>query len=659
MNKTRKNNAAKGENISLPGPPKVQNLVKNTRQKKSSAGENMNTSPAVKPVISTKNITKTQPITTVTRDQVVAIYLALLGREPETEEAIAYHMRQHLNLEAFTEFVFSTPASAEYLSAKIGPETAKGVVAKGAILGDYSFFFYLMKKYFPVWHSSYLIVLALFQFINHNNREELAQRFIEAAEHNDISYLVTGENISLSHKPSRFQLPVCVLERYQDVRVGAVTYASGVRGCEERYQFIRSVASQFQRQFSVLDLGANLGYFAIRLIEEFDCIVVCCEGTYANWLRAIASKAARNRIVVLSKTMTIEDLERMSECESFDLVLAMSVVHHVGAPVARTIAALRNMAWKLIVELPTEQTACGPDRVKEALAYDWVADGGQLLGHSFSHLPGEARPTILLEGWADVHERAYMFSPRPCGVKIQRDWHHASVVKNDNIQAYVPAINLHTYLCLNGVWPVPVEAWAEDLALLASQRHGDVMPWNFLIHTGGLKPIDFHTDQDNFFNPDGLGRGLVEDIVRWASYKPDVAANTEIQLTLPDDTGEIVSYGFMQTSAGVIRPTGSNAILVLHHEFEPGLGLSVELSIRHSPYISIVAYGNDIECALSRDSSNPDYERLKINVPSDISLRNYPLLLRFDFNHIDADGGELPDFYSICYQLDGLLNLLS
>ena len=140
MNETRKNHASKGEDMESPVAPKAQVSVKNTRQKKSIGSDNIKTSRAVMPLDSaedntTNDVIKAQPVTTVTRDQVIAIYLALLGREPETEDAIAYHMSQHLNLEAFTEFVFSTPASAEYLAAKIAPETAKGVVTKGAMLG--------------------------------------------------------------------------------------------------------------------------------------------------------------------------------------------------------------------------------------------------------------------------------------------------------------------------------------------------------------------------------------------------------------------------------------------------------------------------------------------------------------------------------------------
>jgi hypothetical protein len=178
------------------------------------------------------------------------------------------------------------------------------------------------------------------------------------------------------------------------------------------------------------------------------------------------------------------------------------------------------------------------------------------------------------------------------------------------------------------------------------------MPWNFLIHAGGLQAIDFHTDQDRLFNPDGLGRGLVEDIIRWASYVPDVPANQEITLKPAGHDSEIVPHGFMQVEGGMLRPAHSNAMLVLHHDFEPGQGLSVALSIRPSPDLTIAVYGNEFACDVSRDASNDAYERLTIHVTAEASLRNYPLILRFEMVPANDTEAEMPDFYSLAYYMD-------
>jgi SAM-dependent methyltransferase len=387
---------------------------------------------------------------TVSREQVQTIYQALLGRPPESEAAIEYHMRSHLGLEAFRDFVLTTPQCIEYLSARIVPGKALYFGEAAEKLTNYSYFFFVAKEILGTWHNSYFMVLALYQFLNAPDRNTLVERMQKAAKENDDIHLLSGTVLGTS-QPQRFYAPAGVQERYQDVRLPGQTFASGVRGCEERYQFIRSVASQFNRPFSVLDLGANLGYFAVRLVEEFDCFVVCCEGIYASWLRAIVSKSARGRIVVLAKTITIEDLEELAECESFDLVLAMSVVHHLATPVPRTIHALRRLGWKLIVELPTEATACGQARVAESMRYDWQSEGGVLIGEATSHLPGQARPTILMEGQTRGIIKPYMYAFRECNLAVHRDWNSATIEKSGELSPYLPAFNLHSYFSLNGI----------------------------------------------------------------------------------------------------------------------------------------------------------------------------------------------------------------
>ena len=124
------------------------------------------------------------------------------------------------------------------------------------------------------------------------------------------------------------------MEQYQTRWVRGKADGNGVRECADRYEIIKSVAKQFNRPFTVLDIGANLGYFSFRLMEDFDnCHAVMVEGhpTYARQLTELAGINGQG--IVLTKSLTQGDLGLLGDVEHFDLVLAMSVVHHINGDV--------------------------------------------------------------------------------------------------------------------------------------------------------------------------------------------------------------------------------------------------------------------------------------------------------------------------------------
>ena len=63
-----------------------------------------------------------------------------------------------------------------------------------------------------------------------------------------------------------------------------------------------------QEDFTVLDLGANLGYFSLRLAERFDATCVAVEESYAAWLREILRANGNRRVILLRKQVSLRDL---------------------------------------------------------------------------------------------------------------------------------------------------------------------------------------------------------------------------------------------------------------------------------------------------------------------------------------------------------------
>ena len=167
-----------------------------------------------------------------------------------------------------------------------------------------------------------------------------------------------------------------MMEQYQDIWVQGERLSKGVRECESRYDLIAGVAERFNRPFTVLDLGANLGYFSVRLAEDFDCTVLAVEGAYSSWLRDVLDRNGNERVIAASRRMTLQDLKTLADVEHFDLTLALSVTHHVGASYAETLAEVRRMGMAAVVELPTEDSACGQQSVRET----FIPDDGRVIG---------------------------------------------------------------------------------------------------------------------------------------------------------------------------------------------------------------------------------------------------------------------------------------
>ena len=64
---------------------------------------------------------------------------------------------------------------------------------------------------------------------------------------------------------------------YQDTWVNGKLTQKGIRDCAGRYEVIKNFCLKFTEPFTVCDIGANMAYFGLRLIEDFGCSVIAFE----------------------------------------------------------------------------------------------------------------------------------------------------------------------------------------------------------------------------------------------------------------------------------------------------------------------------------------------------------------------------------------------
>jgi len=185
-----------------------------------------------------------------------------------------------------------------------------------------------------------------------------------------------------------------MVERYQDEWIRGKVAVKGERECEHRYSVIKSFLQQYRRSFTVLDIGANIGYFSFRIAEDFpDAIVVAIEGNprFLKRLLEIGEKNNRDNVIIIGKKLTVENISRLAELEHFDVVIGMSVIHHIYHDPIEGLNAFLNLGDNLILELPNESKY-------NLQKYMILENRGQVIGYGDSHInPGSKRPIILYE----------------------------------------------------------------------------------------------------------------------------------------------------------------------------------------------------------------------------------------------------------------------
>ena len=186
--------------------------------------------------------------------------------------------------------------------------------------------------------------------------------------------------------------------RYQEtwIRGGSAKLPSQ-RSCADRYPVLKKFFSSYRRPFSVFDLGANLGYFSLRLTEDFDCVCVMVDNRPE--LLDVLLKNNSTKAVWLNTRLTPEGLWALSESECFDVVLAMSVLHHFGDRWQDALEALLSLGSYVITELPAidDTGALNPETAVPMHNF-MKKTGSRLLAEFPSHKSGKPRPCYLSKG---------------------------------------------------------------------------------------------------------------------------------------------------------------------------------------------------------------------------------------------------------------------
>lgn len=282
------------------------------------------------------------------------------------------------------------------------------------------------------------------------------------------------------------------LEQYQDILInGKIT--KGIRDCESRWQMIKPELDKWKRPFTVLDFGANLGYFSLRMVQEYDCRVVAIESIYSEWLKDIIKKNNEDRIILLNKKFTLEDIKELSEVEHFDLVLALSVMHHVeGGPYVQILEAMQSLGDVLIAEVAVEEEACGQYIVNQT----FIPPYSQILGYPESHLSDTKRTLFVTNHPKTYLKKSYIGTPlNDTDIYIHSTYDEKKARKNGASRDWLAGINLKTWIEMGGALPstdslIKYCHDARPSYMNGDMIHGDIAVHNVILQGDSVKFID-------------------------------------------------------------------------------------------------------------------------------------------------------------------------
>jgi hypothetical protein len=259
---------------------------------------------------------------------------------------------------------------------------------------------------------------------------------------------------------------------YQDILVnGAIVHHGRGPYCENRYQTIkRMLLDHYKRPFTVLEIGGNNGYLLFRTLQDFPqsvCVMLDhLKGfsTICEW-----NTLFNNRVIELKTLTNPKDLQRLAQCEHFDVVIVCNLLHHTKDHWKEWMSALEQLGDHLIIEIPQAYFS-------NAEAINYYLSNLENCKQIGTHPRRKHNPHDLANMyWHQISKNQLMTSAWNSPVKkttlinsnfLAKNKHHSN-------KPWIPGINLQTYLNYKGHYPSRQYVKEQLKKLKATHRHLD------------------------------------------------------------------------------------------------------------------------------------------------------------------------------------------
>lgn len=279
-------------------------------------------------------------------------------------------------------------------------------------------------------------------------------------------------------------------------------------GC---YQIINDFLSQYNRPFTMLDIGAGQGDISFRAAAEYpESVFVMTEGK-SQLLGLCKASASLSNIIFLNTDLTLQDAQRLSECEHFDVVLILNGVHRFGAAWKEFADIILNMGSYVIIEMSSQDaggaSALSGARGREIASY-LASKGAQVLGQVPQRASEKMTTLYLLSPQKKFLKRKMWLMPllEQKTHMVEADFNQKRLCKRskDTLRPYqisdwIPGINLVTFKMCHGAYPT-ADMLKILLPTVRDTGHNDWLINNMVLQGNVLQLIDF---KDPAFHPRG------------------------------------------------------------------------------------------------------------------------------------------------------------
>ncbi len=285
---------------------------------------------------------------------------------------------------------------------------------------------------------------------------------------------------------------------YQERWIAGETTASGDRECASRYEMLRPVLESYQRQFTVWDIGANLGYFGCRIAAEFGAVSIMVDPRPV--LADVVRENALPTTIAMTHQLTAEDLIELAQSEHADVVLALNVLHHMP-DWRKALPAVFALGENVIIETPgIGDVNSAHYRESQELFHALWRHTQETLGASESHVTaGIKRPMFLFHRPKTAVTSSYSYRERVRSRgahavrphRIDSDQTEKTVLFADGeCRRWHHGMNLWNWLQMGGSYPDRKDVQDTVALTRICDVHGDIKPWNFILQGQTVQIID-------------------------------------------------------------------------------------------------------------------------------------------------------------------------
>ena len=286
-------------------------------------------------------------------------------------------------------------------------------------------------------------------------------------------------------------------QEYQDIIVNNVVAQPGLIDCQRYYDAIKPILDQYKRPITVLDLGAGRGYFSFRIAHDYDSTCIMVEDNDGSspladqLLRLCNLNPNLQNIVLLKKSLSLQELQTLADCEHFDVVLAFDYINHEDCEWKQRINAILRLGDNIFIQTPWSNDS-SENKANRSVVEFLAKQSGKLILQT----PCAYEPKIEEQMfWFERHKEAlrrkcFAYEPED-PYMIKSSYTRKTFLKKGRLSGpeWKKGINLVTFLMLNGIYPTKNQI-KQTIAKFTQERLTDFVPKNLIVQGNHIAIID-------------------------------------------------------------------------------------------------------------------------------------------------------------------------